>query len=90
MEAFRLAKEATLRALDSPMAPRRWPAGKAARDTDADIGSSGSSSSDNSSGSRKGSSSWPEVSSRGVRLVEVRTCKRRGTDDTGEGVRSRL
>lgn len=75
MEAFRLAKEATVRALDSPMIGLGRLGGLATPpapvdDEDADRGSS---------------SLLSEARNKGVRVVKVRANAR-----TGEGLRSRL
>ncbi|CAM9112090.1 unnamed protein product [Scytosiphon promiscuus] len=91
MDAFRLAKEATLRALDCPMTATRWSAGEVARKADTENSGSGSNSS--GGGSRAGIGGFSpssEVGNQGVRLVEVRTRRHRGTGDDDGGVRSRL
>lgn len=80
MDAFRLAKEATLRALDSPMDGRAEvvapPSPAGAADSSVFSRSSGSSL---VSGGRK----------EGVRVVRVQALASRGVDDDGV-VRSRL
>ncbi|CAM9225522.1 unnamed protein product [Hapterophycus canaliculatus] len=91
MDAFRLAKEATLRALDSPMTTQSWSGKKAAREGGrASCSSRGGISGGGGSSSSSGSGPLLEARNQGVRLVEVRTRRRRGTDDAGEGGRSRL
>lgn len=74
MDAFRLAREATLRALDSPMVvPPPSPSGA-----------------DSSSSSRDtGSSVLSAGRKEGARVVKVQAHARRGIDDDGI-VRSRL
>lgn len=81
MNAFRLAKEATLRALDSPMDGRRQSEVVAPPTPGA---------ADSSSSSRDGGSSvLPGARKEGVRVVKVQAHARRGVD--GDGIiRSRL
>lgn len=81
MDAFRLAKEATLRALDSPMDGRPEVVAPPSP-----AGGDSSSSSRNSSGSSV-PSGWRKE---GARVVTVKAHARRGVDDDGTAVRSRL